>query len=60
MKMFTPGKAHMEAHYADLKERSFFPGLVEYSACPLACPERTVAGAVPRPCSQSVGLAAGG
>ncbi|KAI1340919.1 nucleoside diphosphate kinase [Xylariaceae sp. FL0016] len=30
IKLVTPGKAHLEKHYADLKEKPFFPGLVEY------------------------------
>ena len=30
MKMCTPGKAHLEKHYADLSEKKFFPGLIEY------------------------------
>ncbi|KAL2263491.1 hypothetical protein VTK26DRAFT_6607 [Humicola hyalothermophila] len=30
LKLVTPGKAHLEQHYADLKEKPFFPGLVEY------------------------------
>ncbi|KAJ3075652.1 nucleoside diphosphate kinase [Podochytrium sp. JEL0797] len=32
LKMVSPGKAHLELHYADLKEKKFFPGLVEYMA----------------------------
>ncbi|KAI1640544.1 nucleoside diphosphate kinase [Biscogniauxia mediterranea] len=30
IKLVTPGKAHLEQHYADLKDKPFFPGLVEY------------------------------
>ncbi|KAI0002295.1 nucleoside diphosphate kinase [Xylariaceae sp. FL0662B] len=30
LKLVTPGKAHLEQHYADLKDKPFFPGLVEY------------------------------
>merc|ERR1711998_234392 len=30
MKLCSPGKEHMEAHYEDLKSKKFFPGLVEY------------------------------
>jgi nucleoside-diphosphate kinase len=30
MKLCSPGKAHMEAHYADLSKKKFFPSLVEY------------------------------
>lgn len=30
MKLTSPGKDHMEAHYADLKDKKFFPGLIEY------------------------------
>lgn len=30
MKMTSPGKEHMESHYADLKEKKFFPGLIDY------------------------------
>ncbi|KAI5865630.1 nucleoside diphosphate kinase [Durotheca rogersii] len=30
IKLITPGKAHLEKHYADLKDKPFFPGLVEY------------------------------
>jgi len=30
MKLCQPGKAHMEAHYADLASKKFFPSLVEY------------------------------
>jgi nucleoside-diphosphate kinase len=30
MKLTAPGKEHMEQHYADLKEKKFFPGLVSY------------------------------
>ena len=30
LKMQTPSKEHFELHYADLKEKKFFPGLIEY------------------------------
>ncbi|KAI0205248.1 nucleoside diphosphate kinase [Astrocystis sublimbata] len=30
IKLVTPGKAHLESHYADLKDKPFFAGLVEY------------------------------
>lgn len=30
MKMTAPGKEHMEKHYSDLKEKKFFPSLIEY------------------------------
>ncbi|KAH9909648.1 nucleoside diphosphate kinase [Xylariomycetidae sp. FL2044] len=30
IKLTTPGKAHLEQHYADLKDKPFFAGLVEY------------------------------
>ncbi|KAI1446956.1 nucleoside diphosphate kinase [Annulohypoxylon stygium] len=30
LKLVTPGKAHLEQHYADLKDKPFFPGLIEY------------------------------
>jgi len=30
--MVTPTVAHLEEHYADLKAKSFFPGLVKYMA----------------------------
>ena len=29
IKLTTPGKDHLEAHYADLKDKPFFAGLVE-------------------------------
>ena len=28
--MVSPTKEHLEAHYADLKEKKFFPGLIAY------------------------------
>merc|ERR1712054_523163 len=38
MKMAMPGKAHMEKHYADLKDKKFFPGLIEYmTSGPVVC-----------------------
>ncbi|EMR62804.1 putative nucleoside diphosphate kinase protein [Eutypa lata UCREL1] len=30
IKLTAPGKPHLEAHYADLKDKPFFAGLVEY------------------------------
>ncbi|RYO91236.1 hypothetical protein DL764_008308 [Monosporascus ibericus] len=30
IKLVAPGKAHLEQHYADLKDKPFFAGLVEY------------------------------
>jgi len=30
MKLTAPGREHMEAHYADLKSKKFFPGLIDY------------------------------
>lgn len=30
MKLTAPGKEHMEKHYADLKDKKFFPGLITY------------------------------
>merc|ERR1719343_1904925 len=30
LKLAIPGKAHLEEHYADLKDKKFFPGLIEY------------------------------
>ncbi|KAK4219230.1 Nucleoside diphosphate kinase [Rhypophila sp. PSN 637] len=30
LKLVTPGKEHLEQHYADLKGKPFFPGLIEY------------------------------
>ena len=30
MKLTQPSKEHMEAHYEDLKEKKFFPGLIAY------------------------------
>ncbi|KAJ8125036.1 hypothetical protein O1611_g8606 [Lasiodiplodia mahajangana] len=29
IKLVTPGKAHLEQHYSDLKDKPFFAGLVE-------------------------------
>merc|ERR1712167_49610 len=38
LKMATPGKAHMEKHYEDLKDKKFFPGLIEYmTSGPVIC-----------------------
>ena len=30
LKMCAPGQEHLEQHYADLKEKAFFPGLIKY------------------------------
>lgn len=30
MKLTRPGQDHFEQHYADLKEKKFFPGLIKY------------------------------
>lgn len=30
MKLTAPGKEHLEKHYADLKDKKFFPGLITY------------------------------
>ncbi|CAI4213847.1 unnamed protein product [Parascedosporium putredinis] len=30
IKLVSPSKDHLETHYADLKEKPFFPGLVQY------------------------------
>ena len=30
MKLLSPGEEHFEKHYADLKEKKFFPGLIKY------------------------------
>ncbi|KAG9233927.1 nucleoside diphosphate kinase [Amylocarpus encephaloides] len=30
IKMITPGKEHLEKHYADLSSKPFFPGLIKY------------------------------
>lgn len=30
LKMATPGKEHLEKHYADLATKPFFPGLITY------------------------------
>ncbi|KAI9175836.1 nucleoside diphosphate kinase Ndk1 [Blastocladiella emersonii ATCC 22665] len=30
LKMVTPTQAHLEEHYADLKAKAFFPGLIKY------------------------------
>jgi nucleoside-diphosphate kinase len=27
LKLVAPGRAHLEEHYADLKEKKFFPGV---------------------------------
>ncbi|GKT84410.1 nucleoside diphosphate kinase [Colletotrichum tofieldiae] len=35
IKLVTPGKDHLEAHYADLKDKPFFGGLIQCMVCPL-------------------------
>uniref|UniRef100_A0A7S1YKT2 Nucleoside diphosphate kinase n=1 Tax=Grammatophora oceanica TaxID=210454 RepID=A0A7S1YKT2_9STRA len=37
MKLTQPGKEHMEKHYADLKEKKFFPGLITYMTSGPVC-----------------------
>mmetsp|Transcript_15914 Transcript_15914/g.17967 ORF Transcript_15914/g.17967 Transcript_15914/m.17967 type:complete len:155 (+) Transcript_15914:105-569(+) len=38
LKMMTPSKPLLEEHYADLKEKKFFPGLIAYmSSGPVVC-----------------------
>jgi len=37
MKLCSPGKEHMEKHYADLSKKGFFAGLVEYMCSGPVC-----------------------
>jgi len=37
MKVTTPGKEHLEKHYADLSKKGFFPGLIEYMTSGPVC-----------------------
>ncbi|BGP54141.1 hypothetical protein JCM8202_003143 [Rhodotorula sphaerocarpa] len=37
MKLVAPGVKHLEEHYADLKEKSFFPGLIKYMSSGPVC-----------------------
>ena len=37
MKLMQASKEHMEGHYADLKEKPFFAGLVEYMTSGPVC-----------------------
>ena len=37
MRLMSPGKLHMEKHYADLKSKKFFPSLVEYMVSGPVC-----------------------
>ena len=38
MKLSSPGKDHMEKHYADLSSKKFFPGLISYmTSGPVVC-----------------------
>ena len=37
MKLTSPTKEHMENHYADLKEKKFFPGLITYMTSGPVC-----------------------
>jgi nucleoside-diphosphate kinase len=30
LKQVSPSKSHLETHYADLKSKGFFPGLIKY------------------------------
>ena len=32
LKQLTASKGHLEVHYQDLKEKPFFPGLIDYMA----------------------------
>jgi hypothetical protein len=34
IKLVTPGKEHLEKHYADLAGKPFFPGLISCTTCP--------------------------
>jgi len=37
MKVCSPGKGHMEKHYADLSTKKFFPSLIEYMTSGPVC-----------------------
>jgi nucleoside-diphosphate kinase len=38
LKLASPSKEHMEAHYADLSKKAFFPGLISYMLSgPVVC-----------------------
>ncbi|KAM5344994.1 hypothetical protein ACJ41O_010856 [Fusarium nematophilum] len=37
IKLVTPGKEHLETHYADLAGKPFFPGLIEYMSSGPIC-----------------------
>ena len=37
MKLTAPGKEKFEEHYADLKDKKFFPGLIEYATSGPVC-----------------------
>ncbi|KAF4339575.1 nucleoside-diphosphate kinase [Fusarium beomiforme] len=37
IKLVTPGKEHLEKHYADLAGKPFFPGLIEYMSSGPIC-----------------------
>merc|ERR1719333_1553575 len=37
MKLCSPGRAHMEQHYADLSSKGFFAGLVDYMCSGPVC-----------------------
>ncbi|KAL3904991.1 MAG: hypothetical protein SGILL_009856 [Bacillariaceae sp.] len=37
MKLTKPSKEHMETHYEDLKDKKFFPGLIEYMCSGPVC-----------------------
>ncbi|OAR02080.1 hypothetical protein LLEC1_06373 [Akanthomyces lecanii] len=37
IKLVSPSKEHLETHYADLKEKAFFPGLIQYMSSGPIC-----------------------
>mmetsp|Transcript_41651 Transcript_41651/g.42455 ORF Transcript_41651/g.42455 Transcript_41651/m.42455 type:complete len:149 (-) Transcript_41651:39-485(-) len=37
MKLTRPSKEHMEEHYADLKSKKFFPGLIQFMTSGSVC-----------------------
>ena len=52
LKLCAPSREHLEAHYADLKTKKFFPGLIDYMAsgpvvsmvrAPRRCPHNAAA-----------------
>jgi len=54
MKFKTPSKQLLEEHYADLKSKPFFPGLLEYMTSGPVVPMVSVQSASPVPHSVSV------